>query len=306
MELRHLRYFVAVVEELHFRRAAEKLHIVQPALSKQIRALENELGILLLDRDRRNVSLTEPGRAFYEDAVAILARAENAKSRALATSKGLSGQLSIGFVAPALGGLLQHTLRSFRHEYPSIHLRALEGSSQEGVQRTLTGEVDCAIVRLPVNQDEGIAVEPVTNDEVFLVVPAGHPLAEFDEISLSQTDDEELILIERHLEPGLHDYYISLYTKAGFSPKVGQVVGSSWAALGLVAGGLGICFAPASFRSTGLAGVVYLRIKEATPRLSLGLIWKSEGRSPVLDNFIKLRSWDEFVPIGGTRPSVTH
>jgi DNA-binding transcriptional LysR family regulator len=293
MELRHLRYFVAVVEELHFRKAAEKLHIVQPALSKQIKSLESELGILLLDRDRRNVTLTDPGRAFYEEAVAILARAEIAKSRAIATSNGLSGQLSIGFIQPVLAGLLQRTIRAYREHYPAIRLRAVEGSSRDGLQRTVNREVDCAFVRLPVDRQEGLMIETVAREDVWLAVPSTHRLAAQDDIALEELADEEFILIERHLEPSLHDYYISQCNEAGFSPRVGQVVGSTWAVLGLVAGGLGVGFAAESTRYAGRSGVTFRRIRGTPPRLVVGLIWRESAPPPVLENFLSLRPWEK-------------
>lgn len=291
MELRHLRYFVTVVEEMHFRRAAERLFIVQPALSKQIKALEDELGTQLLNRNRRSVSLTDAGSAFYEEAVAVLRRTEIAKERARATGKGLTGQLSIGFIQPTLFGLLQHTLISFRGQYPDVRLRAVEGSTRECLERTTRGELDCAFVRLPTEPRQDLLVEVVSQEEVTVALPDSHPLAARDDLDLADLAGEDLILIERHLEPALYDTYIAACADAGFSPRVGHTVTSTWAALGLIAGGLGVGFAPISAHAASPRGVTFRRLRRRAPRLTVGLVWLAKGHTPVLDNFLALRSW---------------
>lgn len=292
MELRHLRYFVAVVEELHFRKAAEKLYVAQPALSKQIQDLEDELGTQLLIRNRRGVALTDAGKVFYEDAVAVLARTEIAISRATATGKGLSGQFSIGFIQPAVGGLLQGTLREFRNLYPEVRLRVVEGSSRNSLAKVNSGELDCAFVRLPIDLPEEIAFEPVVREKVRLALPETHPLAAQADIALEDLATEELVLIERHLEPSLYDYYIGACNAAGFSPRLGQIVSSTWVALGVVAGGIGVCFAADSARSAVPPGIVFRDIRGDPLHLEMGIIWTKTTKSNLLENFLELRPWE--------------
>lgn len=292
MELRHLRYFVAVAEELHFRKAAERLHIVQPALSKQISALENELGLRLLDRDRRHVTLTEAGKTFFDEAVAVLARADGAKSRARAVSRGQVGHLNIGFIQPALSGLLPHSLRNYRNKYPDVRIRLTELTSKQALEQVTSRTVHCAFTRLPIELRDELAFEPISQQEVNLVLPEGHPLAEKEEIAISEIAEEDLILIDRRVEPALHDYYISACNEAGFSPRVAHEVNSTWVALGLVAGGLGIGFAPASARLTPQQGLVYRTISGDAPQLSIGLIWDDTAKPAVLENFLSLRPWE--------------
>jgi DNA-binding transcriptional LysR family regulator len=293
MELRHLRYFVAVAEELHFRKAAENLHIVQPALSKQISALENELGLMLLERDRRHVTLTEAGKTFLEEAIAVLARADGAKARAVAVSRGQVGHLNIGFIQPALADLLPRALRRYRKEYPNVRIRLAELTSRQALDQTASRTVHCAFTRLPVELRDGLAFEPVSQQDVSLALPEGHPLTEKDEIDICDIADEDLVLIDRRVEPALHDYYISVCNEAGFSPRVAHEVNSTWVALGLIAGGLGVGFAPSSAKLAPQQGVAYRPIAGVAPRLSIGLIWNDQGKPAVLTNFLAMRPWME-------------
>lgn len=292
MELRHLRYFVTVAEELHFRRAAERLYIVQPALSKQISLLESELGLKLLDRDRRHVTLTEAGRVFLDEAISVLARADAAKSRAKGVSNGEAGHLSIGFIQPALADLLPRALRRFRREYPGVRIRLAELTSRQAIEQTSSRTVHCAFTRLPVELRDDLAYLPVSEQDVNLVLPEGHPLTEKDKIAVEDLVDEELILIDRRVEPALHDYYISVCNEAGFSPVISHEVSSTWVALGLVASGLGVGFAPESARLAPQQGIAYRPISGGAPRLSMGLIWNTNAVPAVLQNFLSMRdSW---------------
>ncbi|MFG1667705.1 LysR substrate-binding domain-containing protein [Streptomyces sp. Y7] len=307
MELRHLRYFVTVVEEMHFRRAAERLFIAQPALSKQVKALEDELGTQLLNRNRRTVTLTEAGSAFYEEAIAVLKRVDVAKERARATGNGLTGQFSIGFIPQALFGLLQHTLRRFREHYPQVRIRVVEGFTHDGIERAARGEVDCAFVRLPIEQRADLEGETVAYEEVRIALPTTHPLTEQPDLDLADLAAADFILFERHLEPGLYDSYIAACASAGFSPRVLHTVTSLYSTLGLVGGGLGVGFVPATARTTAPTGVTFRRLRRGAPQVQVGLVWPAQGRTPVLDNFLALRPWTgathEVVPPSPAEPS---
>jgi DNA-binding transcriptional LysR family regulator len=291
MELRHLRYFVAVAEALHFRKAAENLHIVQPALSKQISALEHELGLCLLERDRRHVTLTEAGKAFLEEANAILARADNAKARALAVSQGQLGHLNIGFIQPALADLLPRALRRYRRRYPGVRIRLTELTNRQAVDQTMSRSVHCAFVRLPLQLPDELQSTQISQQDVSLVLPEGNPLAEKPSLDITDIADEDLVLVDRRVEPELHDYYISMCNEAGFSPKVAHEVNSTWVVLGLVAAGLGVGFAPASAQLAAQQGIAYRPLTGASPRLNIGLIWNATDQSSVLSNFLQMRPW---------------
>ncbi|TQL54031.1 LysR substrate-binding domain-containing protein [Subtercola boreus] len=293
MELRHLRYFVAVAEELHFRKAAETLHIVQPALSKQISSLENELGLMLLERDRRHVTLTEAGKTFLEEAIAVLARADGAKSRAIAVSRGQVGSLNIGFIQPALAELVPRSLRRFRKEYPEVRIRLTELTTRQVLDQTMSRAVHCAFARLPIELREDLACLPISQQDVMLALPDGHPLAEQETVALADIDGEDLVMIDRLVEPALHDYYIAMCNEAGFSPHIAHEVNSTWVALGLIAGGLGVGFAPASARSAAQQGVTFRPIGGAEPKLSVGIVWNDKSKPAVLGNFLEMRPWEE-------------
>ncbi len=300
MELRHLRYFVAVAQELHFRRAAEKLHIVQPALSKQISALEKELGVPLLDRDRRHVALTEAGQVFLEEALEVLAQADGAATRARAVSRGEVGRLDIGFIQPALAELLPRTLRVFRQVHPGVKLTIAETTSRTAVERIVSRSMHFAFTRLPVEPRPDLATEVISEEPVLLVVPKGHPLAARESVAIADLAAEDLILIDRRVEPELHDYYVSACNTAGFSPRVAHEVNSTSVAIGLTAGGLGIGFAPSSARLAAQHNVAYLPIAGDAPKLTIGAIYHAGPRATVLENFLRLRPWE---PGAGTGDS---
>ena len=292
MELRHLRYFVAVAQELHFRRAAEKLHIVQPALSKQISALEKELGVPLLDRDRRHVALTEAGQVFLEEALEVLAQADGAATRARAVSRGEVGRLDIGFIQPALADLLPRTMRVFRQVHPGVKLTIAETTSRTAVERIVSRSMHFAFTRLPTEDRPDLCTEVISEEQVLLVVPKGHPLAAREAVAIADLAEEDLILIDRRVEPELHDYYVSACNTAGFSPRVAHEVNSTSVAIGLTAGGLGIGFAPSSARLAAQHNVAYLPIAGDAPKLTIGAIYHAGPRATVLENFLRLRPWE--------------
>jgi DNA-binding transcriptional LysR family regulator len=291
MELRHLRYFVAVAEELHFGRAAERLFIVQPTLSKQIAALEKELGVPLFMRTKRHVELTSAGAAFLEDARQVLAQTEGATLRAKQASRGEVGLLEIGFVAPVLYDLLPHMLRAFRAQYPDVRLSLHELHSREVLNGLLSRDLHIGFSRLPVGAGKGLRVQPLVEEPVLVALPEGHPFAARESVPLADLADEELILITRTQEPELYDSYVTACSTAGFSPRVAHEVDRTHVAVGLVAGGLGICFVPSSAQRIAHPQVAYRPLTDPSPRITFGAVWSSGPVAPVLQNFLSLRPW---------------
>jgi DNA-binding transcriptional LysR family regulator len=307
MELRQLRYFVSVAEELHFRKAAAKLHIVQPALSKQITALENELGIALLDRDRRHVALTEAGEAFLHEAVEIIAHTTGAMQRAKAVGRGETGRLNIGFIHPALADLLPRTLRRFRERYPEVKVTLSEATSRVAIEKVASRSMQFAFTRLPTVERADLCAEPVCEEPVLLVIPSEHRLASAPAVTLSDLVEEDLIFVDRQVEPELHDYYVATCVNAGFSPHLVHEVNSTSVAIGLVAGGLGITFAPASARLAAQRNVVYRDLTGPAPTLTIGTLYHSGLKPPILGNFLSMRPWepqpgDRAATYGGRTP----
>ncbi|MGH3328771.1 MAG: LysR substrate-binding domain-containing protein [Streptomycetales bacterium] len=289
MELRHLRYFLAVAQELHFGRAAEQLHIVQPALSKQIAALEREVGVRLLERTKRSVRLTQAGAVFLGEARQVLAHANLAAEHARAAGRGERGVLVIGFIPPALNSVLPPALRAHRLRYPDVRLVLRESPNRVAVDGVLSSQLHLAFVRLPI-EDTALCCETVLEEPVMLAVPDDHELADLEEIPLAALADEAFVMIPRSQEQVLHDYYIALCLQAGFSPRIVHEVNHLLVAVGLVAGGVGVAFVPASTQSVLRPGVVYRPLREPTPMFRLGAVWQPEP-NPVVSAFLQTRPW---------------
>jgi DNA-binding transcriptional LysR family regulator len=291
VELRHLRYFVAVAEELHFGKAAQRLHIVQPALSKQISLLEKELGVRLLERTKRHVQLTDAGVAFLEDARKTLAHAELAVERANLAGRGESGILRIGFIAPAIYQLLPRTLRLYRTRYPQVRLRLREVSNRAAIDGVASGHLDLAFVRLPIEDDLKLCCTAVSEEPVILALPAGHELAANADVELRSLARESFVMISRAQEPALYDHYVAWCLGAGFSPSVVHEVDRTHVAVGLVAGGLGVALVPTCATVMPHPGVAYRTLREPAPRLVMGALWQRDGGSSVLSGFLAMEPW---------------
>ncbi|MQA97414.1 MAG: LysR family transcriptional regulator, partial [Streptosporangiales bacterium] len=289
VELRHLRYFVAVAEELHFGRAAERLHVVQPALSKQVSALEKELGVRLLERTKRRVELTDAGVAFLADAHDILSRADKASARARAAGRGESGELVIGFIPPALNSVLPVALRTYRRLFPDVRLVLRELTNRAAVDGVLGDRLHIAFARVPFETTD-LRYETVYEEPVAAAIPAEHPLAAYDSIPLAALRGEPLVMIPRTQEPELHDYYVALCQEAGFSPRIVHGVTTTLVAVGLAASGVGIAFVPESTRVMAREGVVYRPLRDPQPRFRLAAAWRGDP-GPLLEAFLATRPW---------------
>lgn len=289
MELRHLRYFVALAEELHFGRAAEYLHIVQPALSKQISALERELGVRLFERSKRHVELTEAGAAFFADALDVLQQADLAAERARAVGRGENGVLIIGFIPPALNSVLPQALAAYRERYPNVRLVLRESTNRGALEGVLTDRMHIAFVRMPF-EPRGLQHETVYEEPVVLAIPEDHRLAEYSAVPMSELRDEALVMIPRAQEPELHDYYVAMCQDVGFSPRIVHDVTTTLVAVGLVASGAGIAFVPESTRVMRRAGMVYRPIVDPVPRFRLAATWRGDPE-PRVAAFLATRPW---------------
>jgi DNA-binding transcriptional LysR family regulator len=257
VELRQLRYFVVLADELHFRRAAARLHISQPPLSKQIAALEQELGCRLLERTRRRVALTPAGEAFLRDTTAVLAELDVAVSMARALDSGLAGVLRVGFVGSALLSIVPAAVQAFSHDRPSVEVELRELPTVEALRLVRSGTIDVGLVRPPMEPDAALRTELVLRERTIAAVPAGHPLARLRRIPLRRLAAEPLVLFPRSQAPGFHDLLIGELAAAGGSPSVAQYAPETTTIVGLVAAGIGVSLVPASVAHLGLDGVVY-------------------------------------------------
>jgi DNA-binding transcriptional LysR family regulator len=288
MDFRHLTYFVAVAEELHFRRAAERLHVVQPALSQQIARLETELGVQLLARTKRQVQLTDAGRVFLADARAMLAYRERAVASARQAAAGQVGRLDVGFVGPATYSVLPTVVRTFRGQHPDVVLNLYEHTTAKQLEMLAAGELGVGIVRMPTDDDR-FQFERIMTEPICAVLPEEHPLSGRDTIRLSELADEGFVVVPRSLEPVMFDRIISLCARAGFSPRVVQEALQVHAIIGLVATGLGVALVPWSMCTLRRSDVVYKRLEPpVTATVETGVVWRTGDESPVITRFLNV------------------
>jgi DNA-binding transcriptional LysR family regulator len=289
MELRHLRYFVAVAEELHFTRAAERLGIKQPPLSFQIRQLEREVGTLLFQRLTRGVQLTEAGALLLEDAQRILDQVQRSKASVQSRARGETGHIHVGFAgATDFQPLVPEIIRSYRESYPGVVLSPEQSNTPQLIAGLKNRAIDVAFVRPPLSDGEGLAVQPLVEEDMRIVLPAVHPRAGSGSMPLSALAQETLILFPRAIGPGLHDTIIASCQRAGFSPALGQDAPQISSIVHLVAAGFGVSIVPQSIEQIRAKGVAYLRLEGDTPRAPIGLAYRREEHSVVVRNFVSL------------------
>jgi len=287
MELRHIRYFVAVAEELHFGRAAERLQMAQPPLSQQIRQLEAELDVQLFYRTKRKVQLTEAGQVFLKEARQILAQSEQAVQIAQRANRGEMGRLAIGFVGSATYSVLPIVLRAFCKRFPEVQLILHELTTAEQIEALREQRIQVGFVRPPI-YDEEFRLASVLREAFIAVLPESHPLATQPKISLQSLAHEPFILFPSHLGIGFYHQVINLCQQAGFTPKVAQEAIQMQTIISLVAAELGVALVPASLQNLQRVGIVYKPLVEATPTVELAIVWREDELSPVFYRFLEV------------------
>ena len=289
MELRHLRYFVAAAEELHFRRAAERLGIAQPALSQQIQQLEQEIEALLFHRLTRGVELTDAGRAFVEDARIILDHVEQAKAKAQRVARGDQGMIRIGFTGSAsFNPLVPGVIQDYRARFPGIAVSLIESGSSQLVDSLRAGRVDAAFIRSPSREVDGLFVVSIIEEEMLIALPSRHDLAASASLSLEALSGEPFILFPRANSPEVFDNIVLACRRAGFSPKIIQQAPEVASALNLIAAGEGVSIIPASMQHMQPQGVAYRAILGDAPRVPLSLAHRSNEPSAAVRNLTAL------------------
>ena len=292
MELRHLRYFVAVAEEKSVTRAASRLGIQQPPLSQQVRALERELGFELFTRVPRGVELTAAGEVFLESARDVLARVDTAAKLAGRAAKGVVGMLSVGLTSSAaLHAFAPALLRTFRETYPGVHLTMKEGNAASLTDMVFAGKVDAALIRAPVSHPAGLVFRTLVREEMLAVVPRGHRLALGGDtpIALKSLAKEPVILVRRPGAPGLYADFLAACHRAGFAPPIAAEVDSMITNVTLVAAGMGVSVVPASMRDIHRGAVVCRPIAKSNRLFApLTLVHRREDGNPVTARFAAL------------------
>jgi len=287
MELRHLRYFVTVAEELHFGRAAERLFIAQPPLSQQIQQLEREIGVRLFERTSRRVQLTPAGEVFLRDARKVLLDVEDAVQAARRAACGETGWLGIGFAASATYDLMPDVLHDFRERFPAIELSLSELNAAEQAAALHNRSIHVGFAR-PAIEDGEFAVGAILREPFVVALPEAHPLASRDELSLPELAGQPFVSFPELPRPSYAEAVRLACESAGFTPRVVQEVREMQTAISLVVAGIGIALLPASVENLHRTGLVLRPLREPAPRTELAIVSRRDDPSPVLENFLAI------------------
>jgi DNA-binding transcriptional LysR family regulator len=287
MELRHFRYAVAVADTLHFGQAAQRLHISQPPLSQQIRQLEDELGVKLFHRTKRQVQLTEAGRMFIAEARVILAQAEHAAN--VAQRVGELGQLIVAVAGPADSQIFIEIFRTFAARHPSVRIALRNLSSAQQVEALREGRIHAGFVVTPVD-DPAIAAETVQHYPIAIALPRGHRLASRHVVPLTELAEERHIMFARHLGPQFFDAIVGACRDVGFTLNVVHEVDNLHTACALVAARLGVCFVPSSLQGGRSSAVQIRPVKPRLPHVDahLALAYRRSPVGELVQLFVKV------------------
>lgn len=289
MELRHLRYFIAVAEELSFSRAAQRLHMAQPPLSNQIKQLEEELGVLLFERTSRGVRVTEAGELLLEEARRVFLQVDQTVRIVRRVGHGEVGRLTLGFVPSSSNEMLPPILRAFSDRFPEVELFLREMRPDLIVQRLYDKQIDVGFLYLPLD-DPSLNVECVSREPLVLALAETHPLASEPQVELKALAEESFILPARYQRmPGLYGQVTETCRQAGFIPNAVQKdVWLMQTIVALVAGSTGVALVPASLRNLRRKGVVYKSVYGLSPTVELGVIWRRDEPRAVLSSFLQV------------------
>lgn len=310
MDPRSLEAFVALAEELHFGRAAERLHLAQPPFSRRIQGLEEELGLLLFERSSRRVELTAEGSSFLPEARGALDRLRRAKETAAALARGEAGTLRLGFVAAAMDGPLPWVLKAFRGRWPGVELDLRELGSPAQLAALRAGDLDVGLLRLGVEKTadavdietpggsrgasgeaqsapDGFESAIFLRERYVLALPEGHALAGREDLRLRDLEDEPFLFFPRRVQPALHDAFMARFAELGFRPRLTQEVRGRSTALALVAAGLGLTLVPSE--PPPRPGVLLRPLADALPGAAISLVWRTvDARRALPRNFLDL------------------
>jgi DNA-binding transcriptional LysR family regulator len=287
VELRHLRYFIALAEEGSFVRASERLHISQPPLSTQIKDLESELEVRLFERTNRGVVLTPAGNAFYAEARAVLARLQQACIAAQRANRGEQGSLEVGFISIADYNVLPAALKFFRAHHPGVAVQLHELTTDAQMHDLAMERLDVGIALGPIHDAETRYV-PLLKERLVLAAPSDHPLVlKRKSISVLQLSSERFLMVPRALAPGLHDLTIAYCQSAGFVPRIHQYARQMQTIISLVSSDFGFALVPESLQHLQRTGVRYLRLRPASPYVETGAIYRTHCVNPGVPWFVE-------------------
>jgi DNA-binding transcriptional LysR family regulator len=285
MEFRHIRSFLSVAETLHFGRSARLLNLSQPALSLQVKALEDELGVQLLSRNRQGTVLTEAGQAFRKDAAVALEKLEFAKRKAQWASAGRLGYIRIGFISTAGFEIVPSLMQRFRKSYPDVEFSIRNILTGAQLEMIGDGLLDVGFLRLPIEKHKEIEVTTVHREPFVAILPSGHSLSAKKEIRLSELKGNPFVMYAREHAPGFHDLVSGMLSNAGVVPKVVQTAGEMPTLISLVNAGVGVSIVPASAAKRIVSKVVVCSITGRLPESEIGLAFARQNTAAVVRRF---------------------
>lgn len=289
MELRYLRYFVAVAQTRHFTRAAEMLGISQPPLSQQIQRLEREVGTPLLHRLTRGVELTEAGEAFYQDACQILAQSDAALEKARGIARGVNGKLSLGIASSnAFHRGIFSLLGQFQTGYPAIDLKQKEANMAALMQELEEGLLDVAFVRLPCESSKRFNLKLIDEEPMVIALHKDHPLAAEGALDLQALRDVPPVLFPQEVAPGLYELVFNACLRVGINMKSKRQASQISSSLSMVAAGFGFALVPASLTCISLPNVSFHPLRGGELKTDIALAWRKFERSPAVKRFVEM------------------
>lgn len=296
LELRHIRYFLTVAHELHFRKAAERLYISQPGLSRQIKELEESLGIVLFDRHNRRVELTPAGRYLQTELADYVKRIDDTIHHAKLLSDGIQGELKLGYVGSAMQSTIPNLLKQIQNEKRNIHVSLKEMDNERQVQELFSRDIDLGFVRTE-RIPRGLNSHPVLVEPFCLVLPSSHPIDRSNFKDLSNFKEEAFILFDPQYSPSYFEKVMQIFDDQGFVPKVSHSTVHAGSIYKLVESGFGISIVPESLIASYAANLKFIVLHDIRQRTVLSAVWNPDSRNPVLKEVVTLLTNGKMVDI---------
>jgi DNA-binding transcriptional LysR family regulator len=286
VEYRHLKFFVAVAEELHFTRASVRLRIAQPHLSQEIRRLEREIGVELFVRTKRSVALTTAGHAFLEHVRIVLDNTADAVRAAQRASRGETGRIRLGYVSVAAIGVIPNATARFRSLYPGVEVLLKDVNSDEGLEAIRTGQLDLCLLHPPRAVDPAINIETLSLEPLVALLPPKHPLADMQRISLQRLRSEPWVISHRETASRLYDEVIAACAAAGLEPSIAQRTTRLTTQISMVASGIGVALMPITSARLVFGGAVYRQLRSPGRSIPVAFAWRRDQTAPVVAHFM--------------------
>lgn len=287
IEFRHIKYFLAVAEELHFRKAAERLFISQPGLSRQIKQMEVDLGITLFERHNRKVVLTKSGKYLQKELVKNLKSLDQIFNHAKLLNDGIGGALKFGYVGSAMQEIIPNLLLKFREEHPNVVFSLKEMDNEQQIEDLLGHDLDMGFVRME-RVPRGLELKPILKENFCLVLPKNHAITSLNFKDISQLKDEAFILFDQTYSASYYEKVMQIFDDSGFSPVVSHNTIHASSIYKLVENNFGISIVPKSLEIENHTGVQFIELKEVSQKTVLSLVWNKENRNPALRTILQI------------------